>query len=247
MMRSPKEVKIGEHTLAEILNNEYLLLHVDFSNTDLHNVSFKGINLCLMNLCDAKLKDSDLSYTNVFCAELRNTDLRNVNFYSSDLRGADLRGADLRGTDFRFADLRNTNLSNTIMDETTNIFVPLACPYEGEFIGWKKVGIYIIKLQIPENAKRSSATTNKCRCDRAKVLEIQNMDGTLANVTRLEHNYYSKYVYENNKMIYPDSSGIKCVYEVNKIVYPDSFDTNRWNECSHGIHFFIDRESAVRY
>ena len=27
----------------------------------------------------------------------------------------------------------------------------------------------------------------------------------------------------------------------------DSWDDNRWNECSHGIHFFIDRQSAVDY
>ena len=29
--------------------------------------------------------------------------------------------------------------------------------------------------------------------------------------------------------------------------YADSWDDNCWNECSHGIHFFIDRQSAVNY
>lgn len=229
-MREPKEIKIGRHNLEEILNNEYLLLHVDLSSADLHNVNLKYVNLCCTSLYNANLYGTDFSHANLHCADLYNADLRNVIFYNADLRGADLRDADLRGADFSFANLHNADLSNAIMDETTNIFVPLACPSEGEFFGWKKVGNYIIKLQIPKNAKRSSATTNKCRCDRAKVLEIQNMDGALSNVTMVKNNSYSS-----------------CIYEVNKIVYPDSFDTNRWNECSHGIHFFIDRESAVRY
>jgi hypothetical protein len=27
----------------------------------------------------------------------------------------------------------------------------------------------------------------------------------------------------------------------------DAFDENRWNECSHGIHFFITRKEAEDY
>ena len=36
-------------------------------------------------------------------------------------------------------------------------------------------------------------------------------------------------------------------YTVGEIVKADSWDENRWNECSHGIHFFIDRQSAVDF
>lgn len=32
-----------------------------------------------------------------------------------------------------------------------------------------------------------------------------------------------------------------------KLVFPDSFDENRWKECSHGIHFFIDKDEAINY
>ena len=41
----------------------------------------------------------------------------------------------------------------------------------------------------------------------------------------------------------PFSEGV-TVYEVGKYVYPDGWDTNRWEECSHGIHFFLTREQA---
>ena len=33
-------------------------------------------------------------------------------------------------------------------------------------------------------------------------------------------------------------------YEIFSNVY---FDENRWNECSHGIHFFIDKQEAISY
>ena len=36
-------------------------------------------------------------------------------------------------------------------------------------------------------------------------------------------------------------------YVVGEMVYPDSFDENRWNECSHGIHFFINKQNAIDY
>ena len=39
----------------------------------------------------------------------------------------------------------------------------------------------------------------------------------------------------------------KCKYVKGEMVYPDSFDDNRWNECSHGIHFFINKEDALNY
>jgi len=37
------------------------------------------------------------------------------------------------------------------------------------------------------------------------------------------------------------------VYEVGKLTIPDGFDENRWEECSHGIHFFITRSEAEAY
>jgi hypothetical protein len=37
------------------------------------------------------------------------------------------------------------------------------------------------------------------------------------------------------------------IYQVGATVYPDSWDEDRWNECSHGIHFFITRKEAEEY
>ena len=157
-------------------------------------------------------------------ADLRKADLRITNLRKADLNGADLSGAYLNG-----ADLRKANLRNVKYNERTAFFA-LACPEEGDFIAWKKVGEVIVKLRIPSETKRSSATTRKCRCEFAEVLELQNLDGTPYNDDKVVNNDY-----------------VETIYKVGEIVRSDSWDDNRWNECSHGIHFFITRDEAVRY
>ena len=106
----------------------------------------------------------------------------------------------------------------------------MACPTDGSFIGWKKASGYVVKLQIPEDARRSSAGGEKCRCDKAYVAEIQNTDGTKADIEAIHSNY------DNN-----------FVYTVGATVEVPDFDDDRWNECAPGIHFFIDRRAAVEY
>ena len=133
-------------------------------------------------------------------------------------RGANLYGADLRGTDLRGANLRDAKGCY------------LSCPTEGSFIGWKKASGHIVKLRIPEDARRSSATGHKCRCDKAYVMEIQNMDGTKATEDTVRSDHDKNFVYT-----------VGATVEV-----PD-FDDNRWSECAPGIHFFIDRRAAVEY
>lgn len=143
----------------------------------------------------------------------------------ADLREADLSEADLRWADLRWADLRGANLR-----ESKGAFVPMACPSDGAFIGWKKCrDNLIVKLLIPEDARRLSGTGRKCRCDKANVLEIQNLDGSPAGTI----------AYSTQDLIF--------AYVVGQTVTPDSFFDDRWQECGGGIHFFITRDEAVRY
>lgn len=104
------------------------------------------------------------------------------------------------------------------------------CPIEGSFIGWKKCGRYIVKLKICEDADRSSSTSLKCRCSKAEVLEIQNIDGSIADITEICSNHDKNFI-----------------YKVGETVEVKDFDKCRWNECSNGIHFFIDRNMVVAY
>ena len=162
-------------------------------------------------------------------SDLRYSDLRGSNLRYSDLRGSDLRYSDLRGSDLRGSNLRGSDLRGSRYDERTSFFA-LQCPEKGAFIGFKKVNGYIVELEIQADAKRSSATTRKCRCEFAKVLSITNKDGSDSGLTVIHNDNYCG-----------------CDYVVGEIVRSDSWDDDRWNECSHGIHFFITRDEAVNY
>ena len=155
--------------------------------------------------------------------------LRSANLRSANLSGADLSGADLRSADLSGADLSGANLLNVRYDECTGFFA-LVCPEEGSFIGYKKANGHIVKLRITEDALRSSATSRKCRCSKAEVLSITTLDGEDDGLTSIPSNYDSDFI-----------------YRVGTTVEVEDFETDRWDECAAGIHFFITRQEAVQY
>ena len=194
-------------------------------------VSLSKANLAGACLAVADLTGADLTGADLTGADISWADLADAILIGAKLEDANLKGAFLEGADLTEADITGANINWAKLNGAKNIpFIPLVCPSEGAFIGWKKVEEkYLVKLQIPEDARRSSATTRKCRCDKAKVLDITSLDGE-------EH--YDEVTNNNYK---------ETVYKVGEMVYPDSFDENRWNGCSHGIHFFINKEDAIKY
>lgn len=129
------------------------------------------------------------------------------------------------------ANLEGANLRGAYLERAKNVYLPIACPEEGEFIGFKKVqGDLIVKLKITEDAKRCSSTGRKCRCSKAVVLSITKKDGSESSAVEAVSNYDKKFV-----------------YRVGETVEVPDFCEDRWEECSQGIHFFITREEAVRY
>ena len=172
------------------------------------------------------------------CANLSGVNLRNANLINADLRCAELRYAnlsyaDLRNADLSDADLRGANLSGAKLEGVKTNYLTvgynIACPEEGAFIGYKKAGGKIVVLEIPAEARRSSATSIKCRCDKAKVLRIENLDGTPAEVSEVSSDYDEKFKYRVGE------------------IAESEFDENRWAECSKSIHFFINRNNAITY
>ena len=189
----------------------------------------------------ANLSGADLSWANLSRADLSGADLSGADLSWADLSGADLSGADLSGADLSGADLSGADLSwadlsgADYIEKAKNLFYPIACPEIGAFVGWKKAKVKtsghecIVKLEITEDAVRSSAAGRKCRCSKATVLEIQDLEGNVLEqvaVSDGDENFH---------------------YIPGTVVSVSDFDENRWNECSTGIHFYITREEAVRH
>lgn len=235
--------KISDEELEEVLNlHEKWLrgekdgIRADLSWTDLKDMDLSYANLIAANLDYAILENSDLSYSFLNRANLSCANLKNVNLSYATLAHANFLNACLTDVNLKGAYFNNTILINTNLDGVqykTELF-PLQCPEKGSFIGYKSAIIErertgVVELLIPEDAKRSSATSRKCRCSKAKVLSITSIDGTV-NYS-LAHSVF----------------GENFIYRVGETVEVKDFDEDRWNECSTGIHFFITRGEAARY
>ena len=254
-----EEIRIVLEKHEKWLNNELGGIRADLRGADIYGLDLRGANLYGANLIradlrvaylikadlrEANLSGANLSGADLYEANLSGANLYGANLYGANLRGANLSGADLSGADLSGADLygvnlRGANLSGADLRLAKNIpsyACHLVCPEEGSFIGFKKAHTAspdfreaIVKLLITEDAKRSSATTRKCRCDKAKVISITSLDG--------KENFTTAYSYYDRIF----------QYTVGQTVIIDDFDEDRWNECSTGVHFFITREEAIDY
>ena len=215
-----------------ILHTKWLEHKNDGVRADFGGMYLKGEKFNIW--ANTNFKKAFFVQSNLESADFRGVNLKGAYFTRSNLSGAEFRGANLQDADFEGASLFGANLSDAnLKDIKVNLCTIgyfLACPSEGAFTAFKKAGGYIVVLEVPADARRSSATTYKCRCDKAKVLRIENLDGTPTDVTSVASRYDCDFV-----------------YTVGETVSVENFDENRWNECSTGIHFFIDRELAVLY
>lgn len=119
--------------------------------------------------------------------------------------------ADLRGADLRNVDLLTLAQSSIV-------------PEQGAFEGWKKCqGGVLVRVRIPEAAKRSSATGRKCRAEFVEVLEVVG-----AEVAIFSHDSVTS-------------------YKAGETVECNQWCEDRWIECAGGIHFFLTRIEAENY
>ena len=230
-MREPKDIKIGDYTLEEILER-----HLHWLNRDCENWESMRADLRSANMIDA-----DLHGANMINADMRGANMRGANLYGANMMGADMRGAkmmgadirdtnmidtnmigaDLRGANMIDADMRGANLCNVGMRSADKLRkgIKLSEP----IIGWKKCkNNVLVKLEIPRGAIVFSINNNKCRTDKAKVLEIIGGDRAYS-----KHKFFSYYVGDVIEIF-----DFNCEYNV---------------ECAEGIHFFRTRKEAEDY
>ena len=217
--------------------DEYLL-DEDFSAKDLSYARFQ----------DATLQNVNFSNANLTGAHFDGAILDHVTFSGANLTGAYFTKAQFSFVNLLYANMQDTNMrlvdvDHIMINKDTNLFIPFRCPSSGSFVGWKKAynsfnagdpyKICIVKLLIPEDAKRSSAFSEKCRCDKAVILDT--------------YDYETGHPLEKSATIRSIYLPFRFTYHIGDTITIPDFDDNRWKECSSGFHFFVDEESAKNY
>ncbi len=178
----------------------------DLEGADLKGANLRGAILVGAILEGANLEGADLRDANLRGAYLRDAYLRDANLEGANLRGAYLRDANLKGADLEGAKLPNFQI----------------VPEEGSFVVYKKVDTGVIKLLIPEDAKRTSNLVGrKCRASHVKVLEGSGVSST-----------YKEKALE---------------YKEGEVIYADAYDDDIRVDCTSGIHFFMTRKEAEEW
>ena len=236
---TPKGILEGEN--IEAILKKYgrdCLRGADLRGADLRGADLRYAILSYADLSHANLRGADLWSANLWSANLHLAILSYVNLCHASLNGADLSGADLRGVRLWSADLSYADLSHANHVKLSLAKISIL-PDEGDIIGWKKAWTdgtmlpksVIVKLLIPADAQRSNATGRKCRASTARVLDLQDKQGnSLPSDTTAYSGHDTDFTYKKGETI-----------------HVEDFDTNRWDECAPGIHFFITRIEAVEY
>ena len=226
------EERVRQHRLwieqngqgQQLVLRNCVISNIDASHQDLRYVQFID---CVFIKCDfVACNFTKAVFTGCILA-------RRVRFVHCDLQEVNLCDANLYTCKFILC----CGLETAIVDDKTLYYRP-QCPMNGSFIGYKGAWCYdpelhirpvLVTLEIPADAYRSSATTRKCRCNKAIVLDAY----TLSNGQQLPDAVpiHSTYNYA-------------FVYTIGQTLQVDDYDTNRWNECSTGIHFFMEKEDA---
>ena len=134
--------------------------------------------------------------------------------------------------------------------ENNNVLIDTINEIESKediIIGWKAAKsidnkVRIIKLAIPIDAKKIRPidkeffyTKGKERCNKAIVMDIQlPMEEDEISLVPSEMSAYSYIFNENGRF----------VYTIGKEVVPDTFDEDENESCTHGIHFYRNRQSV---
>lgn len=252
-----------EYYVSEIITQKMLQEALQHHRVSYHDCVFKNLNIAERYLRGWRFQDCVFINCSLRASDLSGTFFDSCYFMKSVFDKAYMQGACFRVCTINRCTFAETTIKWSVFNDCifpytdltlanecggVDLHVPLACPSDGSFVGWKRAALkrqlddrptsndeILVKLLIPEDAKRSSATSHKCRCDKAKVLGFYTITG------------------DEIKDLGPDDHVVSIFdesfeYHVGETVTPVcDFDDNRWEECASGIHFFVDRESAIRY
>ena len=239
--------------LEHISFNGCLFENRDFRNTEFDTCEFIRCDMSYIMFTNCKFTSPVFTYTNLpnsnfVCCQfdcgwfdfvnLNGVRFAYTNFECFRLFNLSFQSAVFSNCEFDIDCQENCDFTRAVFVET-NLNVTSHVPDTGSFIGWKKAKInhdeyeddeyYIVKLRIPEDARRSNAGNTKCRTDMAYVEDIQDLDGN--SVDKVVESMWDR----------------TFKYQKGQIVMEPNFCENRFEECAKGIHFFLNRNDAVNF
>lgn len=238
-----EDINFSDSKADRAVFKEATIRYCKFEASSMQVVSFEcaKIYVCTFKLAYlfyALFKDCIFADNNFTDAILYNATINHITFEGPcSFYDAVLKNCHISRLNAEFMENANFETAD-ICGNTINADKFMVCPEDGSFTGWKRVVTakeepLIVKLEIPANAQRSSANGRKCRASEAKVIAIYDMNTGKA----YPKNRYAYSIYR---------PGFK--YKVGETVACEKeFDTNRWNECASGIHFFMTRREAENY
>lgn len=198
------------------------LAGTNLAGADLSKHYLVGANLAGADLTGAKLTGVNLIAANLAGADLTNADLRSADLIRANLAGANLYGANLTGAKLLGANLYGAKILNTIGLSEYCTGKVLTEPLIGYKACRDKDKDVLVTLEIPRGAIVFSINGDKCRTNKAKVIDIEGSDrGT---------SYFRN-----------------TSYYVGDIITVYNFNCQYNIECSNGIHFFMNKVDAYKY
>lgn len=214
-----KEVTFERCTFNGIKFEKVNTKDVEFDYCLMEYSYFKG---CKLN--SVSFKYCCAPYSSFVC-----TVARYFSAYCTSFAGSIFNCCNFHDYFFDSSDMTDCKVTESILH------LPQFIPSSGSFIGWKKAltndhNQVIIKLRIPENAKRVCAS-HKCRASEVEVLGFETLEGEKL---------------PDDTKVFSWWSNAYC-YKIGMAKPQYAFDLNPQIECGSGIHFFLDREAAVNY
>lgn len=167
----------------------------DFRNCDLHfavfhNVSFGDCYFYRLITQLTRFENCDFTQAYMTDFTFDNCVFSQCNFTRCDMENVVFKSCSFIDCDFKGAELPPFFYPHQMIGCKNIPYMPMACPEEGEIIGYKIASSkqiqnlrnflshrknlapanVLVTLKIPDDAKRSSAGGRKCRCDKAMGL-----------------------------------------------------------------------------
>lgn len=206
----------------------------NFNHCRMWNNCWKDSNLAFSQMLLAKLCDGDFEGADLINCNLYMADIDYACFDNADLSYADMRlteysyWASFKGADMKYVILDGSPINDNAVEGAKNLHIPMLCPGEGSFIGWKKCrDNRVMKIQVTEGASRTGGYADAIRASEIFILEIYDGDKTCSEAVCLS----------DEELIYHKGDVVRDTEEFDPSLLHDG----------EGIHFFLSRTEAERF